>query len=50
MVKEKDREELLQIEEVGEAVEKIEHTKPYKRYLDASLGLRNHWYPAFFSH
>ncbi len=49
MVKEKDREELLQIEEVGEAVEQIEHTKPYKRYLDASLGLRNHWYPAFFS-
>ena len=50
MVKEREREEqLLAIEETGEAVDVIEHEKPYKRYLDAELGLRNHWYPALFS-
>ncbi|MFC0452302.1 Rieske 2Fe-2S domain-containing protein [Rhodococcus jostii] len=24
--------------------------KPWERYLEAELGFRNHWYPAFFSH
>lgn len=24
-------------------------TKPWAKYLEASLGFRNHWYPAFFS-
>jgi len=24
--------------------------KPYQRYIDAALGLRDHWYPAIFSH
>ena len=31
-------------------VEKAVREKPYKRYLEAELGLRNHWYPALFSH
>ena len=25
-------------------------TSPWQGYLDAGLGFRNHWYPAFFSH
>src|SRR5262249_11350895 len=25
-------------------------TKPWQPYLEAELGFRNHWYPAFFSH
>ncbi len=25
-------------------------TSPWQDYLDAGLGFRNHWYPAFFSH
>ncbi len=29
-------------------VEKIESRKPYQAYLDAELGLRNHWYAALF--
>ncbi len=32
--------------EVAEAA----RTKPWQPYLDAALGFRNHWYPAFFSH
>jgi carbazole 1,9a-dioxygenase len=32
--------------EVAEAV----RTKPWQPYLEAALGFRNHWYPAFFSH
>ena len=24
--------------------------KPWQVYVDATLGFRNHWYPAFFSH
>ncbi len=27
---------------------KAERAPPWDRYLDAELGLRNHWYPAFF--
>jgi carbazole 1,9a-dioxygenase len=32
--------------DVAEAV----RTKPWQPYLEAALGFRNHWYPAFFSH
>jgi carbazole 1,9a-dioxygenase terminal dioxygenase component len=32
------------------AVEEAQRTRPYQRYLQAGLGLRDHWYPAFFSH
>lgn len=50
MVKEQIREEeLLAIEDPGEAVDRVEQVKPYQKYLEAKLGLRNHWYPAFFS-
>ncbi len=49
MVKEReDESKLLQIEDAGEAVERVERAKPYTRYLEAELGLRDHWYPAFF--
>ncbi|MBT8445563.1 MAG: Rieske 2Fe-2S domain-containing protein [Gammaproteobacteria bacterium] len=34
--------------ETGAAVEKIERRKPYEAYIEADLGLRNHWYAAFF--
>jgi carbazole 1,9a-dioxygenase len=27
---------------------KTQRAKPWERYLEAELGLRNHWYPAFF--
>ena len=32
-----------------ELVHEIERKTPYQAYLDAPLGLRNHWYPAIFS-
>ena len=32
-------------QEMGEALA----TKPWQVYLEASLGFRNHWYPALFS-
>jgi carbazole 1,9a-dioxygenase terminal dioxygenase component len=31
-------------------VERGQRDKPWQRYLDAALGLRNYWYPALFSH
>ena len=31
-----------------EDTEQIERRKPYQAYLDAELGLRNHWYAALF--
>jgi carbazole 1,9a-dioxygenase terminal dioxygenase component len=31
-----------------ELVNKIQRHKPYQAYLDAALGLRNHWYAALF--
>lgn len=37
------------LSETERAVDEIERSKPYKNYLDAVLGLRNHWYPIFFS-
>lgn len=50
MVKEKSRdEELLQIQDTEQAVEEVERVKPYQKYLEAELGLRNHWYAAIFS-
>jgi len=30
------------------AVEHAVASKPWKPYLEASLGFRNHWYPAMF--
>ena len=49
MVKEQETDEiLLAIHDAGEAVERTERAKPYYNYLNAELGLRNHWYPAFF--
>ena len=32
----------------GAARDEVERRKPYQNYLDAELGLRNHWYPALF--
>ncbi len=50
MVKERETDEaLLAIHDAGDAVERTERVKPYFNYLKAELGLRNHWYPAFFS-
>jgi len=34
--------ELNDIEGTDEIVEKIERKKPYQKYIDAELGLRNH--------
>lgn len=36
------------VSETEQAVNEIQRSKPYQKYLDASLGLRNHWYPIFF--
>ena len=35
-------------EDTEQIVEQIERRKPYQAYLDAELGLRNHWYAALF--
>ena len=49
MVKEKETDEvLLAIHDADEAVDRTERAKPYYNYLNAELGLRDHWYPAFF--
>ena len=34
--------------DTAEVVERIEAKKPYEPYIDADLGLRNHWYAALF--
>ncbi len=34
----------------GQTVSRLARTKPWQPYLEASLGFRNHWYPAFFGH
>ena len=50
MVKEASREDrLANISDTEEAVDEVERVKPYQAYLDAELGIRDHWYPAFFS-
>ncbi len=36
-------------DEVAEEVEESNRERPWARYLEAALGLRNYWYPAFFS-
>ena len=38
-----------QPDQVARDVERGQRDKPWQRYLDAELGLRNYWYPAFFS-
>ena len=35
---------------IAEEVQEYRRKLPYTRYLEAELGLRNHWYPALFSH
>ncbi len=35
-------------QDTEQIVEKVERRKPYQAYLEAELGLRNHWYAAFF--
>ena len=43
-------EQLIEREENTEQiVEQVEQRKPYQPYLDAELGLRDHWYAALFS-
>ncbi|MDE2766213.1 MAG: Rieske 2Fe-2S domain-containing protein [Chloroflexota bacterium] len=48
MVKELSRE--AEEAQLGESVEAYERQKPWERYIDAEMGLRNYWYPALFSH
>ena len=45
MVKERDSTDLIH-----EDVQESQNRKPWRRYLEAELGLRDHWYPAIFSH
>ncbi|MGW6454354.1 Rieske 2Fe-2S domain-containing protein [Streptomyces sp. NPDC055078] len=35
--------------DVSATVAEAVRERPYKRYVDSALGLRNYWYPAFFS-
>src|SRR5262245_22730942 len=37
-------------DDVHGEVERGQRDKPWQRYLDATLGLRNYWYPVLFSH
>src|SRR5439155_19676667 len=37
-------------DEVHGEVERGQRDKPWQRYLDATLGLRNYWYPVLFTH
>ena len=37
-------------DQLAREVEQGQQEKPWQRYLDAELGLRNYWYPALFSH
>lgn len=41
-------EALREVADTDQAVREAQRTKPYQKYLDAELGLRNHWYPIFF--
>ena len=43
------KEVLKQVQGAGGAAQAVSRGTQYQRYLDASLGLRNYWYPAFFS-
>ena len=44
MVREAERQDVI-----FEQVESDQRERPWEHYLDAELGLRNHWYVAFFS-
>jgi len=44
MVKEREDQQDVQSE-----LDQAQRRKPWQRYLEASLGLRNYWYPALFS-
>ncbi len=35
---------------VQREVDRAQREKPWQRYLDAELGLRNYWYPVLFAH
>lgn len=48
VVGKQQEESLYQIADTEEAVDEVERLKPYHKYLEAELGLRNHWYPIFF--
>jgi carbazole 1,9a-dioxygenase terminal dioxygenase component len=41
--------ELIHLDDTEATVDAVQHAKPYLKYLEASLGLRNHWYPALFA-
>ncbi|NNL84866.1 MAG: Rieske 2Fe-2S domain-containing protein [Myxococcales bacterium] len=36
------------VQDTDELVDRVERRKPYEPYLEAKLGLRNHWYAVFF--
>ena len=38
------------LDAVDRDVQQSQRLKPWHRYLEAALGLRNHWYPAIFTH
>lgn len=40
----------LEGDDTGAIVEEEQRRKPWQPYLEAALGFRNHWYPAFFGH
>src|SRR5262245_7048220 len=37
-------------DDVHGEIERAQQEKPWQRYLEAELGLRNYWYPVLFSH
>ncbi|MGE0519626.1 MAG: Rieske 2Fe-2S domain-containing protein [Candidatus Binatia bacterium] len=41
-------EEIRGIRETEQVVREAQSRQAYKKYLEAELGLRNHWYPIFF--
>ena len=45
MVKEHEK-----VDVVAQDVQEFQRQKSWQRYLEAELGLRDHWYPAIFSH
>jgi len=40
--------EALEIHELAVRTPKTKRVRPWERYLESELGIRNHWYPAFF--
>ena len=51
MVQEKTKDKIeavKAIEDTEQAVNEAQRTLPYQKYMEVPLGLRNHWYPAFF--